>query len=184
MCILYIVWACERVFVCFFAFLLFFPFCLSSVVSFSLSFFGVHQWCMWVDMDVLWGNCSVLCRMYERGKEVVRECLWQPGLSRAPRLGFQTVQWKRYLGHVLCHDFSGVSTNLREKKSRQTLKTCTRRVSPHWGRFQLMFPEILILGYVNFDLREGTGTSRLLGESSSPVSGFQLFICTLSMHQP
>ena len=31
--------------------------------------------CEWggVEMDVLWGNCSVLCRMYERGKEVTRE---------------------------------------------------------------------------------------------------------------
>jgi len=27
---------------------------------------------MWVEMDVLWGNCSVLCGTYERGKEVVR----------------------------------------------------------------------------------------------------------------
>jgi len=26
-------------------------------------------------MDVLWGNCSVHSRMYERGKEVVRECV-------------------------------------------------------------------------------------------------------------
>jgi hypothetical protein len=41
---------------------------------------------MWVEMDVLWGKCSVLCRMYERGKEVSRECLCQQGLSRAPRL--------------------------------------------------------------------------------------------------
>jgi len=41
---------------------------------------------MWVEMAVLWWNCSVLCRMWERGKEVVREWLWQPGLSRALRL--------------------------------------------------------------------------------------------------
>jgi len=25
-------------------------------------------------MDVLWGNCSVLCKMYERGKEVILGC--------------------------------------------------------------------------------------------------------------
>jgi len=29
--------------------------------------------CMWVEMDVLWGRCSVLCRMYERGHEEERE---------------------------------------------------------------------------------------------------------------
>ena len=32
--------------------------------------------CMWVEMDVLWKGCSVLCRMYKRGKEVVREVLF------------------------------------------------------------------------------------------------------------
>jgi len=26
-------------------------------------------------MDVLWRNCSIHSRMYERGKEVVRECV-------------------------------------------------------------------------------------------------------------
>jgi len=40
--------------------------------------------CTWVEMEVSWGRCSVLCRMYERGKEVVRQLLSQPGLSRAP----------------------------------------------------------------------------------------------------
>jgi len=29
--------------------------------------------CMRVEMDVLWRRCSVLCRMYECGKEVIRE---------------------------------------------------------------------------------------------------------------
>jgi len=29
--------------------------------------------CLWVELDVLWRRCSVLCRMYERGKEVVSE---------------------------------------------------------------------------------------------------------------
>ena len=29
--------------------------------------------CTWVEMDVLRGNCSVLCKMYGRGKVVVRE---------------------------------------------------------------------------------------------------------------
>jgi len=57
--------------------------------------------CMWVEMDVLWGNCSVLCRMYGRGKVVVREWLCQPGLSRAPRLGFQTPKFKRDIQHVM-----------------------------------------------------------------------------------
>jgi len=31
--------------------------------------------CMWVEMDVLWRRCSVLCRMYERGQKVVREAV-------------------------------------------------------------------------------------------------------------
>ena len=57
------------------------PFCLIFLV-----FFGVHpsQMCTWVEMEVSWGRCRVLCRMYERGKEVVRQLLSQPGLSRAP----------------------------------------------------------------------------------------------------
>jgi len=29
--------------------------------------------CVWVEMDVFWKRCSMLCRIYERGKEVVRE---------------------------------------------------------------------------------------------------------------
>ena len=29
--------------------------------------------CLWVEMDVLWARCSLLCRVYERGKEVVLE---------------------------------------------------------------------------------------------------------------
>ena len=41
-------------------------------------------------MDVLWGNSGILRRMYGRGKVVVRVWLWQPGLSRAPRLVFRT----------------------------------------------------------------------------------------------
>jgi len=47
---------------------------------------------MWVTvgMNVLWGNCSVLCRMYEGGEAVAREGLCQPGISKALRLGFQT----------------------------------------------------------------------------------------------
>jgi len=53
--------------------LFFFDFCLSSFVFFPFFLFGVHLCCMWVEVDVLWGNCSVLCRMYEHGKEVVRE---------------------------------------------------------------------------------------------------------------
>ena len=74
-----------------------------SICLFLLVFFyflGVHSWCMLVEMDVLWGDCSVLCRMYEHGKVVVRECLSQPKLSRAPRLVFQTRVWKLYFHHV------------------------------------------------------------------------------------
>ena len=82
-----------------------------------------------------WGSCSVLCRMYERGKGVVREWLCQPGLSRAPRLGFQTRMLKLYLHHVLWHDFSYVVTSLREKKRRQTSEILFAEVAPppHWG---------------------------------------------------
>ena len=29
--------------------------------------------CTWVEMDVLWRKCSVICTMYEPGKEVMRE---------------------------------------------------------------------------------------------------------------
>ena len=36
----------------------------------------------------MWRWCSVMCRLYECGFEVMREWLWQTGLSRAPRLGF------------------------------------------------------------------------------------------------
>jgi len=38
---------------------------------FFFIFFGVHQVRMWVELDVLCWNCSVLSRMYERDKEVV-----------------------------------------------------------------------------------------------------------------
>jgi len=90
---------------------------------------------MLVEMDVLWGNCSVLCGMYERGKVVVREWLCQSGLSKAPRLVFQIRMWKLYFHHVLWqhkHDFSYVVTSWREKKSQQTSKMCTRRgLPPH-----------------------------------------------------
>ena len=41
-------------------------------VSFSFPF-SFLEFIMWVEMDVLLGGCSVLCRMYDRGKEVVRE---------------------------------------------------------------------------------------------------------------
>ena len=48
---------------------IFFP----TFFSFPFSFFGVYQKCIWVQMDVFCGRCSILCRMYEFGKEVVRE---------------------------------------------------------------------------------------------------------------
>jgi len=41
-------------------------------VSFSFPSFFL-EFIMWVEMGVLWGRCSVLCRVYDRGKEVVRE---------------------------------------------------------------------------------------------------------------
>jgi len=44
-----------------FVFLVYPPF-----VSFSFSL-------LWVEMAVTWGNCCVLCRMHELGKEVPRE---------------------------------------------------------------------------------------------------------------
>ena len=81
-------------------------------------------------MDVLWGNCSVICGMYERGKEVIQEWLWQPGLSRAPRLAFQTRMWEICFYQVLCHDFSYVITSLRETKSQQNSKMCNSLRSP------------------------------------------------------
>jgi len=63
---LYFVRVCKCVAV-FFSFL--FSFCLSSVISFSFSFLEfINGQCMWVEMDVLWGNCSVLSKTYERGK--------------------------------------------------------------------------------------------------------------------
>jgi len=42
----------------------------------SFSFFWEFNKCVCrsrVEMDVLWGRCSVPCRMYKGGKEVVRE---------------------------------------------------------------------------------------------------------------
>ena len=86
---LYFVWI-DKCVCSFFAFLFIFGiwFVLFILLLFLVLFlFGVHWWCTWVAMAVSWGNCSVLCRMYERGKEVEREWLCQPGLSRAPRLG-------------------------------------------------------------------------------------------------
>jgi len=38
-------------------------------------------------------------RMYERGFEVVREWLWQPGVSRAPKFGF--LKLKRDIQYVI-----------------------------------------------------------------------------------
>ena len=73
--------------------------------------------CMRVEMNVLWGRCSVLCVMCECGKEVGREWLWQPGSSRAPRLVFQTQMCKQDIQHVM--PSGSVSTTLREKKSQQ-----------------------------------------------------------------
>jgi len=29
--------------------------------------------CMWIDLDLLWRRCSVICSMYECGFEVMRE---------------------------------------------------------------------------------------------------------------
>ena len=66
-------------FMCVFSPIFFPPFCYIFLV-----FFGVHQMRMRDEKDVLWGRSSVLCRMYERGKEVVRHLFSQPGLSRAP----------------------------------------------------------------------------------------------------
>jgi len=40
---------------------------------FFFFFFWEFMKCIWVEMDVLCGNCSVLCRMYERGKEMTEE---------------------------------------------------------------------------------------------------------------
>ena len=74
--------------------------------------------CTWVELIVLWGNCSVLCKMYQRGKEVVREWLWQPGISRAPRLGFQTPQFKRDIQHVMS-SVSVIAFCEREQKSAE-----------------------------------------------------------------
>jgi len=52
--------------------------------------FPFLEYSKWVEMDVLWMRCSVLCRMHKRDFEVGREWLWQLGLWRSPRLGFQT----------------------------------------------------------------------------------------------
>jgi len=65
MCMLYFVFFCQCVDFFFNLFIL--------VCFFFFFFFGVHLLCMWFEMGVLWGKCSVLCRMYECGKEVVRE---------------------------------------------------------------------------------------------------------------
>ena len=71
---------------CICMFIVFFHPPLFDFLFFFRSSLSVYR----VGMDVLWAYCSVLCRMYERSKEVTREWLWQPGLPRAPRLGFET----------------------------------------------------------------------------------------------
>ena len=48
---------------------IFFP--VSSYLSFFLLFVGVHEMCIWAEMHVLWVRCSMLCRIYERGKDLV-----------------------------------------------------------------------------------------------------------------
>ena len=80
--------------------------------------------------------------MYERGKEVVREWLWQPGLSRAPRLGFQTRMCKQDIQHVM--PSVSVSTTLREKKSQQTSKifTCWGLLTPSLTPTRVVPPPI------------------------------------------
>ena len=54
----------------------FLVFLLHDFFSPSFPFFWEFIKCVCrsrVEMDVLWGRCSVPCRMYKAGKEVVRE---------------------------------------------------------------------------------------------------------------
>ena len=73
-----------------------------------------------------WMCCEevVACylRMCKRGKEVVRGWLWQPELSRAPRLVFQT----RHANWLWA-----LPVALRENKCQQNSKICTRLGPPH-----------------------------------------------------
>jgi len=52
---------------------------------------------MWFEMCALWGNCSLLCRMYERGTGVIVTT----ETSRTPRLSFQIRMCKRDIQHVM-----------------------------------------------------------------------------------
>ena len=51
-------------------------------------------------MDALWSLCSVICRLYECGFELVSEWLWQPELWRAPRNSEVKTR------HPVCYAFS------------------------------------------------------------------------------
>ena len=95
---------------------------------------------MWVEMNVLWWNCSVLCRMYERGKEVIREWLWQPGLSRAPRLVFFKLRSSNETSSS--YAFSQCNHLLWERRRDGRLQKHVRRgLPPHWDRNVLsLFP--------------------------------------------
>jgi len=98
-------------------------------------------------MDLLWRRCSVLCRMYERGKEVVREWLWQPGLSRAPRLGFQTptVPTQQLSRYGYCskkeEESAGFKNDLAEVSS-----------PPHWHGQMMSDPPPRVTEHVFFCL--------------------------------
>ena len=87
---------------------------------------------MWVEMAVSWWNCSVLCRMWERGKEVIREWFWQPGLSRALRLV------KLDAETCLLQKKWGILTRLWERRGAGRLQQdAFTEVSPHshwWGQ--------------------------------------------------
>jgi len=48
--------------------------------------------CMWVGMDVLWRNCSVLCRMYEHGSDCV---IVTTRTIKGAEVGFSNSTWKR-----------------------------------------------------------------------------------------
>jgi len=84
--IIIIIINCIIIIIYFFLLLFFPPF------SLFFSFFGVHQKCIWVEMDVLWGRCSILCKMYERGEEVVREWFWQQGAIKSAEVEFSNSQ--------------------------------------------------------------------------------------------
>jgi len=138
---------------------------------------------MWVEIDVLWGNCSVICKMYERGKEVVREWLCQPGLSRAPRLVFQTRHY-RYpsLFFFECFDATQLERQVDQERTQVVWsnKVVRERVAQrhsrngHWthGHWTLQNNINVVLEWMYLYV----GSLLWLWNVVSPLSFFDFFV--------